>query len=126
MTEYSRKLGDSVYPLGEGMIYRIEGVVSRKNKKVGVQCDHTVFIWVTWISRRDPKGRTQDREISVVRAFVPTNPGWRKKAIIERRRLKIRTLFKMLSAGYEIIRGRLTFNPKWQRLRTFYEVIGCM
>ena len=125
--DYDAGADCSIYPVETGTIFKLTNPKRLFNPRAQAKIEHLVFIWILWRGK-PPQGwekrRRQDAEITTFTLYVPILAGFQFYAVSKQQKLKLRTITKYLSSGYEIIGKRVMWNYQPKNARRFYSVVS--
>lgn len=123
-TYYDNSRGASLYPLRPGFVLHLTKPRLLVNKEIGAKAEHHVFIWILHDSPVVMGDRAQDKAIHVFWCFVPMLAGLEDHMITRQRKIRIRSLIKSCSRGYDIVADGIRWHRTDQSAKTFYRAIG--
>lgn len=126
MRSYSLKPGDSIYPIENGYVIRLEKPYKCMNPKIGAITDHTVYLWIMKCHKVLRNQAPKDRKITVTRLLIPTITDIKKKYIISRRVIQRETICSLMRKyGYTIHAKKVMNNYKKDYdYKNFYISVG--
>lgn len=120
---YSRKGGDSIYPIRPGVIVRLDIPRCRYNKRLKTKLDHDVYLWFQRMGSQ--KGvQPKKRKWTVGVFYVPRIAGGKNKTLVIRKLMLKETLIIYLSKGYTLICEGVNFNYTDATWALAYQKIG--
>ncbi len=125
MADCPNSPGASKYPIKEGSVFRLEKTQPRFNKKIGLEVEHTVYIWIQRFNTGKYKGQPKNRPVKVLFLYIPTLFAFKDKYIIWEREVQFKYVAKrFIDYGYELVIENCKYNYSKWAYKNFYKKLG--
>ena len=125
LDSYSVKAGDSVYPIEEGFVFKLQKPYKVKNRKVGAIVEHDAYLWIMKIHKGPKSKAPKDRKILITKVLIPKIKDLKNKYLIEKRNVQKETVCKyLLNYGYEVHARNVPYYYKKHDYYSFYVAVG--
>lgn len=123
---YSRKAGDSIYPIKEGTVFKLKKKQKVNNKKLNIRAEHDCYIWIQRVSTRKTKRQPKNRMVKILMLKTPAIVGLQDKYIIWENLIEFRNITAYLRDGYEVLATNIRFEYKKRDYEAFYKLVGLL
>lgn len=128
MSTHSRRAGDTIYPVDEGIILKLQTPRSVFNPHINAVCEHDVYVWIMKLLRGRGGHQPKHRPVRIFEVQIPRIPDVPETAFLggERYVQKQTIGIWVKKYGADVVARRVYFHDVKRTFRNFYIAIGVL